>query len=80
MAKLDNLDQTFNFVRLNDKNVIRVNNSNNYLMAEYDATTGVTRWVRVVNASQKESVQEWLKAHYPVGAPPAKARTRSSAA
>jgi hypothetical protein len=36
-----------------------------YRMAEYDETTGVTRWTRVVPAAQRENVQQWLLKNYP---------------
>jgi hypothetical protein len=35
-------------------------------MAEYDETTGVTRWTGVVPAAQRENVQQWLLKNYPV--------------
>jgi transposase len=37
-----------------------------YTMTEYDETTGVTRWTRVVPAAQREHVQQWLLKNYPV--------------
>ena len=65
MAKQEQLDQTFNFKRLNESSKVLVSNSLSYLMAEYDDNTGVTRWIRVANASQREQVENWLKSHYP---------------
>jgi hypothetical protein len=37
-----------------------------YVMAEYDEKTGDIRWQRVVNASQKEGIYNWLREHFPV--------------
>lgn len=66
MAKQEQLDHSFDFRRLKETGRVVVSNSLNYVMAEYDERTGVTRWQRVVSASQKEQVQKWLQTHYPV--------------
>ena len=36
-----------------------------YLVAEYDEQTGNARWQRVVQASQRASIENWLTQHFP---------------
>jgi len=43
-------------------------------LAEYDEQTGEIRWYRVVNATQKESLHNWLRQHFPIKARVAKPR------
>ncbi len=50
-----------------------------YVMAEYDDKTGDIRWQRVVNASQRESVYNWLRQHFPVKNQPAPVARRKVA-
>lgn len=45
---------------------VAVMSTTQYVMAEYDDKTGDIRWQRVVNASQRESVYNWLRQHFPV--------------
>ena len=52
--------------RTRQDGLIEVFNENSYLMAEYSDTTGEVRWLRVVLASQRASVEEWLLEQYPV--------------
>jgi hypothetical protein len=35
-------------------------------MAEYSERTGVTKWRRVVLASQREQIERWIGEQYPV--------------
>ena len=56
----------FNFHRLGTPGKIVVSNSLSYTMAEYDEKTGLTRWQRVVPAAQRERIQNWLLANYPI--------------
>jgi hypothetical protein len=58
-------DQQFSFQRGNHGRII-ISNSGSYTMAEYDEYTGLTRWVRVVSAPQREKVQKYLLEQYPV--------------
>jgi len=37
-----------------------------YVVAEYNQHTGDIRWQRVVNASQKDGIHNWLREHFPV--------------
>jgi hypothetical protein len=61
--------------------VISVLTTNSYVVAEYDERTGDIRWQRVVNASQKEGIYNWLREHFPVKAePPRKVKGRTQAA
>jgi len=46
--------------------VVSVLTGNSYVVAEYDERTGDIRWQRVVNASQKEGIYNWLREHFPV--------------
>jgi hypothetical protein len=74
-------EQNFNFRRV--KGLVLVSNSLSYTMAEYDDNTGLTRWQRVVPAAQREKVQIWLLANYPVKierSAPARPKTQSAAA
>ncbi len=66
MAKIDQAPQQFHFQRSENASRITVFNNLRYVMAEYDETTGVTRWTRVVPAAQRENVQQWLLKNYPV--------------
>ena len=65
MAKADQATQQFHFQKSDGTSRVTVLNNLRYVMAEYDATTGVTRWTRVVPAAQRESVQQWLLKNYP---------------
>ena len=56
----------FTFHRLGTPGKIVVSNSLSYTMAEYDEKTGLTRWQRVVPAAQRERIQNWLLANYPI--------------
>ena len=66
MAKVDQAPQSFRFQKSDSTSRITVLNNLSYIMAEYDETTGVTRWTRVVPAAQRENVQQWLLKNYPV--------------
>ena len=46
--------------------IVSVLTGNSYVVAEYDERTGDIRWQRVVNASQKEGIHNWLREHFPV--------------
>jgi hypothetical protein len=75
--KNDQSDFNFNFHRNNGR--IIVSNSLSYTMAEYDENTGLTRWHRVVPAAQREKIQVWLLAQYPVKVEPPEITTKSKA-
>lgn len=66
MAKAEQAPQSFHFQKKSNTSKVTVLNSLSYVMAEYDETTGVTRWTRVVPAAQRENVQKWLLTNYPV--------------
>jgi hypothetical protein len=66
MAKADQPTPQFHFQKSDSTSRVTVLNNLRYIMAEYDETTGVTRWTRVVPAAQRESVQQWLLKNYPV--------------
>jgi hypothetical protein len=44
---------------------ISVLTTTQYVVAEYDERTGDIRWQRVVNASQKDGIHNWLREHFP---------------
>jgi hypothetical protein len=46
--------------------VVSVLTGNSYVVAEYNEQTGDIRWQRVVNATQKEGIYNWLREHFPV--------------
>ena len=52
--------------RMRQDSVVSVLTGNSYVVAEYDERTGDIRWQRVVNASQKEGIYNWLREHFPV--------------
>jgi hypothetical protein len=55
--------------RFRPDSIVSVLTGNSYVVAEYDERTGDIRWQRVVNASQREGIHNWLKEHFPVHAP-----------
>jgi hypothetical protein len=68
------INDSFYCGRLREDGIISVMTTGAYVMAEYDDHTGEIRWYRVVNASQKENLQNWLKQHFPARDRPAKPR------
>ncbi len=59
------ITDSFHCKRSHSGEVVHVYNSNNYLMAEYTIRTGRTSWQRVAAATQRESVEKWLRNNYP---------------
>ena len=57
--------------RIRPESVVSVLTGNSYVVAEYDERTGDIRWQRVVNATQREGIYNWLREHFPVKAKPA---------
>jgi len=57
---------SFRFKRAKTDGLIEVLNEGSYVMAEYSERTGIVKWQRVVQASQKEKIEKWLGDHYPV--------------
>jgi hypothetical protein len=64
--------------RFRQDSVVSVLTGNSYVVAEYDERTGDIRWQRVVNASQKEGIYNWLRDHFPVKVVVAEAPKKSS--
>ena len=56
--------------RFRHDSVVSVLTGNSYVVAEYNESTGDIRWQRVVNASQKEGIHNWLREHFPVKVTP----------
>ena len=50
--------------RSKTNNLINVYNENSYLMAEYNENSGALVWHRVVIASQKLIIEDWLYSHF----------------
>jgi hypothetical protein len=73
-------EQHFSFHRRGINGLVIVSNNLSYSMAEYNEHTGVTRWQRVVPATQREKVQKFLSEQYPVIAAPVTNRKRAKAA
>jgi hypothetical protein len=59
---------SWHFRRMKCEGLIQVLNEGLYVMAEYSERTGGVKWKRVVLASQREQIEEWLGEHYPVQA------------
>ena len=57
--------------------LIHVFNEGAYLMAEYNERTGVVKWQRVLLATQREVIENWLRERYPAPAQP-QARDRKA--
>jgi len=58
----------FRFERHKADGAVQVLNEKSYLMAEYNQRTGKVSWQRVVLATQKANIENWLLEHYPVRA------------
>lgn len=56
--------------RFRHDSVVSVLTGNSYVVAEYNESTGDIRWQRVVNATQKEGIHNWLREHFPVKVTP----------
>jgi len=69
MAKTEQAPQSFAFKKIAATGNVLVLNSLSYVMAEYDGSTGLTSWKRMVSAPQREDVQQWLLKNYPIPAP-----------
>ncbi len=59
---------SYHFRRSGSGGLIEVINEGSYVMAEYSERTGVVKWQRVVLASQRQQIEEWLAEHYPIQA------------
>ena len=55
----------YRFQRAQSPGMIEVLNENSYVMAEYSERTGSVKWRRVVAASERDQIENWLKDHYP---------------
>ncbi len=69
---------SFRFQRAKTDGLIEVLNEGSYVMAEYSERTGIVKWQRVVLAAQKEKIEKWLDAHYPVQPAPTSGRSDES--
>ena len=71
MLDRQSINDSYYCGRFRADSVISVLTGNSYVVAEYDERTGDIRWQRVVNASQKEGIHNWLREHFPVKVTPA---------
>jgi hypothetical protein len=60
------INDSYYCCRFRSEGPISVITTTQYVVAEYDEKTGDIRWQRVVNASQKDSIYNWLRDHFPV--------------
>ena len=66
-----NLNAQYYCEKARQSGLIKVFNSDEYLMVEYSQNTGAVRWQRFAAAPQKAAIERWLSEHFPV--PSAKA-------
>jgi len=66
MKNFQSIASTYRCKRAKADGLIQVFNEHSYVMAEYNDRTGDVRWLRVVLATQKASVEQWLAEQYPV--------------
>jgi hypothetical protein len=64
MAKAYNIPSSYRCVT-GPRGTVQILNEHSYLMGEYTQATGVTKWQRVVAASQRAIIEQWLVEHYP---------------
>ena len=72
-------EHDFRFYRRGNTGRVAVSNKLGYTMGEYDETTGLTAWHRMVPAGKREEVEKWLLANYPVKAEALAAKTKPRA-
>ena len=65
VQKLNAAPHRYGFRRAQSPGMIEVLNENSYVMAEYSERTGSVKWRRVVAASERDQIENWLKDHYP---------------
>ena len=63
------INNTFHCQRAIHGESVHVLNADHYLMAEYNTRTGRVSWHRMVAATQRESVEKWLRENYPMTRP-----------
>ena len=63
------INNSYHCQRVNHGESVHVFNADHYLMADYNTRTGRISWQRVVAASQRESVEKWLRENYPMMSP-----------
>jgi len=59
------INESYYCLRHKPDGPISVLTTNSYVVGEYDARTGDIRWGRVVLASQKVQIQNYLHRHFP---------------
>jgi hypothetical protein len=64
-----NISADFYCERAKQPGLIRVFNSDEYLMVEYSQNTGIVRWQRLASAPLKAAIEQWLTEHFPVPSP-----------
>jgi hypothetical protein len=67
----------YRFKRAKTDGLILVMNEGSYVMAEYSEHTGVVAWQRVMLATQREAVENQLRAQFPAKVAMAAAEPKS---
>jgi hypothetical protein len=66
MTERQPINDSYYCGRMRRDSIVSVLTGNSYVVAEYDERSGDIRWQRVVNASQREGIYNWLREHFPV--------------
>ncbi len=66
VQKYKTAPRSYRFQRAQSPGLIEVLNENLYVMAEYSERTGSTKWRRMVAASERDQIENWLRDHYPM--------------
>ena len=59
------INSSFYCKRGDRTDLILVFNADSYMVAEYHQQTGTMKWQRVVLATQKVFIDNWLRVHFP---------------
>jgi hypothetical protein len=65
VPKYQSAPRSYRFQRAQHPGIIEVLNEHSYVMAEYSERTSSVKWQRVVAASERDQIENWLKHHYP---------------
>ena len=61
-----NINSEFYCEKAKQPGLIKVFNSDEYLMMEYSQNTGAVRWQRLAPAPQKAAIERWVTENFPV--------------
>jgi len=74
------INESYYCLRNKPDGPISVLTTNSYVVGEYDVRTGDIRWGRVVLASQKVQIQNYLHRHFPPTTPVPTQKNQTAAA